>query len=345
MQRNPRPSIVTAAVAIAAIALTAASAHAITYTMTATADGPNPEGLSGQAQHNDWNNPANWSGGVVPSGAVDAVVGANLFAEAWSNSTPAYSGSLTLSTNSTLQLGWTTSQPNSINALGGAGITLNSGSQLRLRMPAPNPIMLPDIMIAGDASIDLSPSTSAHHTTRLVNGVDGIGALTVIGNNNNTLNLDMANPSWSGGFIADAVDGWRVQAEAAGAFGTGDVEINFRPAGDRGVSLQIDAADVIDDMAMLSVNGPRDQRKASKLILNAGDEVVGAFILDGVDLGIGTWDASSGLLDSIGNPLITGNGSITVLANAIPEPATATLGLLALGGLGAMTRRRRRMAA
>ena len=64
---------------------------------------------------------------------------------------------------------------------GGAGVTMNDGSQLRLRLPAPDPILLPAITMAGDASIHLSPSTSAHHRTRtLDDAVTGPGTLTVI---------------------------------------------------------------------------------------------------------------------------------------------------------------------
>jgi len=293
--------MLTVVMMIAAIGLAAGGAQAAT-TITGTAGGPN-------GSHDTWNNAANWDAGI-PSGAIDAVVGTGVTAECWNTATPTYDGPLTLLGNSTLQMGWTTNYPQSLNALGNSGVTMNSGTEIRLRLPFN--LSLPAIAMAGDGRIHVSPSTSAHHRARDFDGaITGPGALTVIGNNNNTVNLNVANPGWSGGFIANADDGWRVEANVSGAFGTGDVTFNARAAGDRGATLQIDADDVIGNAATLSLNGPRDQRKASKLILNANDTVLG-FSLDAASMAPGYYTSASGLVDSIGNPLITGSGTLTV---------------------------------
>ena len=279
-------------------------------TITGNANGPN-------GGHDTWNNPGNWDNGI-PFGPQAAIVAAGVTAEAWNVDTPAYTGSLTLENGATLQMGWTTNYPPSANALGG-DITMNDGSAIRLRLPFT--VDLPAITMAGDGSIHLSPSTSAHHQTRNFNGpISGPGALTVVGNNNNTLHLNVASPDWSGGFVANADDGWRVEANVSGAFGTGDVSFNARAAGDRGATLQIDADDVIGDAATLFLNGPRDQRVASKLILNASDTVLG-FSLDGAPMAPGYYSSTSGLSDSIGNPLITGNGILTVSGIAVTGSA------------------------
>ena len=287
--------------------------------ISGTAAGP-------EGSHDTWNAPANWDTAAVPTGAVDAEVAAGVTAEVWNDLTPSYTGGLTLHTGSTLQLGWTTSRPNSQNALGGSGITMHDGSQLRLRMPDPNPFVLPGIDMQGNASIHLSPSTSAHHRTRDFDGViTGPGTLTLIGNNNNTANLNTANPDWSGGFVADADDSWRVNANVSGAFGTGDVTINGDASPtDRGASLRINAPNVMDDFATLYLNGGYDHREPSKLILNA-DDTIGAFFLDGVNLGVGTFDQASGLVDFLGRDLITGGGTLTVTGitsapSTVPEP-------------------------
>jgi len=264
---------------VVVLAIGAGTALALTTTMTATANGPN-------GSHDDWNNPANWTAGI-PSGAMDAVVSAGLFAEAWNTATPQYDGPLVLENGSTLQMGWTTSYPESRYAMGSSSVTLNSGSALRLRLPAPNPLDLPGLTMAGDASIHLSPSTSAHHRTRrIVDDVTGTGVLTVIGNNNNTLHMDLANPGWSGGFIANSDGGWRVEANASEAFGTGNVTFN------NAATLQIDAAEVIGDAATLSLNGAKDGRKTAKLILNAND-TVGGFWIDGVNQGYGDFSRTT----------------------------------------------------
>ncbi len=316
MRRNRfSKGLALAAMAVATLVLTTAAGTARATIITGTAGGPN-------GSHDTWNNAANWDAGI-PSGAVDAVVGTGVTAEAWNTATPAYTGSLTLENNSTLQMGWTTSYPESLNALGVSGVTMNSGSAIRLRMPAPNPVVLPEITMAGDGSIHLSPSTSAHHRARdFDNPITGPGALTLIGNNNNTANLNVDNPGWSGGFVANADDSWRIEANVTGAFGTGDVTLNGRSGvPSRGASLQIDALDVIDDTATLFLNGGRDHRKAAKLILNF-DETVADFWLDGVQMAAGAYDSSSGLLTSNGDPLISGTGILTVEPPSVggPEP-------------------------
>ena len=332
---NARTSLVVAIVATLATVF-AGTSHATT--ISGNLAGPN-------GSHDTWNNPANWDAGI-PSGAVNAVVDTGVAAEAWNTATPMYSGSLTLMQNSSLQMGWTTNFPESFNAIGGGPVIMHEGSQIRLRLPFH--LYLPEIQLMGDASILLSPSTSAHHRTREFEfEISGPGALTVIGNNNNTAVLKAAS-TFEGGFIADADDSWRVQAVVDGAFGTGDVTFNGRSNGDpaRGASLVIMSTDTIDDYATLFLNGGRDHRLASKLILNA-DETIGAFFLDGVNLGVGTFNAASGLLTSNGDALISGNGTLTVTGitqrpgGAVPEPATAALALL--GSIGLMARRRGRV--
>ena len=316
MRCNRFQAVLTiAAVAVASLVLTATAAGTV---ITGTAGGPN-------GSHDTWNNAANWDAGI-PSGAVNAVVGTGVTAQAWNAATPAYTGSLTLSDGSTLQLGWANPQyPEDLNALGGSGITMNDGSELRLRLAFA--VAFPEIAMAGDAGIHVSPSTSAHHQTRNFDGaVTGPGGLTLIGNNNNTINLNVAN-SFSGGLIADADDGWQLYAKTAGSLGTGDVTINARAAGDQGASLFIDFADAIADTATLNLNGPRSNRVATKLILNA-DETVADFWLDGVQMAPGDYTSSSGLVDILGNPLISGSGTLTVTpagGPSEPEPLAISI--------------------
>lgn len=303
-------NMLTAVVIVAAIGLTTGATDAATTTITGTTGG-----------HDSWNVAGNWDAGV-PSGAIDVEVGAGVTAQVDNALTPTYSGTLTLNTNSTLQLGWTSgNNPGDVNPLLSASqVTMNGGSELRLRNPFT--VTPPPITMAGDGRIHLSPSTSAHHRDRnFDNPITGTGDLTVIGNNNNTLNLNVANSAWSGDFVADADDGWRVEANVSGVFGAGDVTFNARTAGDRGATLQIDAPDVIADTAALFLNGPRDQRKASKLILNASDTIAG-FWVDGAQQPAGTYDSSSGLTDTLGNALITGSGVLTVTGGGGPPPPT-----------------------
>jgi len=294
MRRNRFQVVLAIAVAMAGVVLTTTATGTV---ITGTAGGPN-------GSHDTWNNAANWDAGI-PSGAVNAVVNTGVMAQCWNSATPVYTGSLTLLDNSTLQMGWTTSYPASANALGGSGVTMNNGTEIRLRLPFT--VTLPAITMAGNGQIHLSPSTSAHHKTRNFDGViTGAGNLTVVGNNNNTAHLNAANPTWSGGFIADSNAGWRVEANQSGAFGTGDVTFN------NAATLQIDAADVIGDAATLSLNGAKDSRKTAKLILNAND-IVGGFWIDTVNQGYGDFSAAT-------HPgIIGGTGTLSVPVPSVPD--------------------------
>ena len=302
-----RSRAVLAIVAVTVVAL-AASANAVTTTITLEGGG-----------RDGWNTAANWDNGV-PSGTIDAVVGAGILADVDNASTPIYSGTLTLNNNSTLRCGWTGKHnpEDAIPLTSATTVTMNAGTQIQTRNPFT--VNVPPITMAGDGTFWLSPSTEAHHKTRNFGAISGPGALTMVGNNNSTANLDAAS-TFSGGFIADALSSWRVEANVSGAFGTGDVTFNGQPGvPSRGATLIIDVPDVIADTATLSLNDGRDHREAAKLILNASETVLG-FSLDGVPMAPGSYDSTSGLLTPNGDPVISGSGILTVTGPlGPPEP-------------------------
>ncbi len=289
-----------AVLTVAMLLMAATSANAVVTTHIGTA----------VSNHDSWNDVANWDADI-PTGAIDVVIPAGTRAEVNSAATPTYTGTLTLEDNATLQIGWGTISENK-NALGSAEIAMGDGSNILLRHKLT--LDFAPITLAGDASIHLSPSTSAHHSVRNLDAITGIGALTVTGNNNNTLNLNVASPDWSGGFVANANDGWRVEANVSGAFGAGDVTFNARAAGDRGATLQIDAVDVIADTAALFLNGPKDNRRDAKLIMNA-DDTVSELWIDGAQAFPGTYTGTSG-------DWIHGLGILTVTTGPDDFPPT-----------------------
>jgi len=253
--------------------------------------------------NNSWNQTTNWDSGFVPFGPGGAIIADGNTVKVEDAMTPVYSGSLTLGIGSTLAL-YSTGGAANANALG-ASITMHDGSKIALGS-ANYTVNFPAMNLAGDVTMD-NPSNPSHHTTRNFNGeITGTGNLTFFGNNNITLNLNAASPDWSGDFTANG-GGWRVEANVAEAFGSGNVTINA------GVTLIIDANDVMGDAAILTLNGSKDGRKASKLILN-GDDTISEFWLDEVQLADGEYDSLSGLLDIDGLALISGDGTLTVEA-------------------------------
>jgi hypothetical protein len=300
--------------AAVAMAVFAGSAKGVTTTITAIAGGDD-----------SWNTASNWDAGV-PTGNVDAIVDDGIVAQVNNGATPTYSGSLTLNSNSTLKIN---KDAGSQNALESASIiTMNAGSKIQMNLNANS--TFPAITLAGDASIEAIWGSSDHQTDDL-SAITGAYTLTISGFNNHTFNLNAAN-SFSE-LIANAIDGYRIYAKAAGSLGTGDVTINGVPAHlTKGCTLIIDAADAMADTATLFLNGAKSDRDAAKLILNA-DEIVADFWVDGVQKSAGDYNSSSGLTTPNGAPLISGSGTLSVIPIIPPNASPANLSTVPAGNV------------
>ena len=128
----------------------------------------------------------------------------------------------------------------------------------------------------------------------------------------------------------NGANNWKVVANASSSLGMGDVIIGSN------VNLAINHANAMFEGAELFLNGGRSTKVNGENKLIIGTDInftVAGLFIDGQRVSNGTYDASSGLLDSTGANLISGAGSITV----IPEPSAALL-----GGLGALLLLRRR---
>jgi hypothetical protein len=299
------------------------------------------DGANGSWNKDTWNTATNWNGGggPVPSGTTDVEIAAGKKASVNSglagvSATPFYDGNLTLQTNAALEFGqFPDGALSDNNALGTGTITMNSGTDITFRTPV-NTAYSNDLILLGDALIALGRSTSAHHETRTWNGtISGTGLLTIHSTNNNALFLTNTN-SWSGGLLAGGSESEnkseRIKAQAVGALGTGDVQM------DTGVSLFFDADEVMANAATLTLNGTKSSRDPAFLVLadNTNTSVSG-FVVNGTSMLPGVYDSSSGLLDLSGNNLISGGGTLTVI---IPEPAS--IALVGLGGLAMLARRK-----
>lgn len=169
--------------------------------------------------------------------------------------------------------------------------------------------------MAGDALIAISRSTSAHHKDRTLTGViSGTGKLSVHSTNGQRLTIQNSNPWWSGGIVTGGTlsenKNESLRANAAGAFGTGDVTVND------GVGLLISVANAIADTATLTLNGG-NREQSFKLTLDASDTVAKLFV-DGIQLPAGPYTSASGLVDSAGSALIGGSGTLTVTGGSAP---------------------------
>jgi beta-glucanase (GH16 family) len=272
-------------------------------------------GANGTFSTDTWNNSANWNSGAgsVPENSVNVEIASGK--SPWAvNMTPAYSGNLTLRSNSMLGLGATAAN-NTANALGIGAITMESGSRIIMRYGAAHTFNQ-NIVLTGSAAVQLSESTNGQNLARtFASPVTGAHDFTLLGQNGNIANLNAANGFTSLTAAVSGSNNWKVVANAAGSLGMGDVTIN------NAVNLVIGQADAINPSGALHLNGVRSTKIAgeNKLVLNAG-LTVDEFWLDGIRKDAGTYNSSSGLVDSGGSPLISGTGTLTVTGVTGPGP-------------------------
>jgi hypothetical protein len=293
-------------------------------TWTAVAQTTIFTGTAGAYNNDTWNQlsgglPQYWNNGI-PSGAGpwEVVISTNSkvyatagYLGAGETATPAYTGNLTLQANAYLEIAQSSTDAD-LYTLGTGTITFNLGSRLVFRRDA-NTVHNQNVVLSGDARIDLCASTSAHVRSRTFNGViSGNGNLYVFGESRNTLILTASNPSWSGGLQATntytTTQGSMVTGGGSNCFGTGHVVINDC------VSLKINVANTISDSATLYLNGlpGTDAGTATKkLVLNAND-TVNMLVKDGTTFPAGNYTSS--------RSWIQGSGTLTVLTPSDTTP-------------------------
>jgi hypothetical protein len=279
-------------------------------------------GSTGSWDKDTWNNAANWNAGI-PSASQDAIIAEAEYVSVYQRSdTPAYTGSLTLSSNAMLEVGQS-AVPEDLNVLGGSNIYFNTGSELRLRYNnGSGSTHSQNFVMLGDAKFTLGTSSSAHHDSRTLTGsISGPGKLTAHVSHNNTLYLQGNSPGWSGGIYAggseDESKSSRIEAESANALGTGDIAM------DDGMGLQIDAADAMGDGATLNLTGG-DGSLSHKLVMNADDTID--------SLNVNGYAFPAGTHGMVGTPATVdyewawiGGTSVLTVVNAPAAPAPPTV--------------------
>lgn len=255
--------------------------------------------------NNSWNTGTNWSLGVTPTGEVDVVISNGVTATVYDNSTPSYTGRLTLSEGSTLSIGGNNSQNvlGSFRGLEAEDILLHPGAGIVLAMKANNTFS--PIEFLGDLTLDNSHNDNRQRvrTFSAIRGGTNMLSLRMPGDRGRfTFTGDNAAEGWRGGLrVYDGgLDG--VYANDPGSLGSGDVTI------ENNLSLRIAATNAIGDAAALYLLGngsTRDVFTGEKLLLDA-DETIGALWIDGVQFPAATYDSSRSWL--------SGSGVLTVLA-------------------------------
>lgn len=275
---------------------------ATTPRATTTYRGPNTSGAD------TWNSAANWSNGV-PVGLMDAIVPAGKLVCAWNNSTPTFTGNLTIGTGATVQITWTSGYPQSYNALGTTGATtiaMYEGSLINIRQGGSPSI--PAIQLMGNAWLCMGSSTQPSSSPTFGYGINGAYTLTFQGKGGCNAYLTASNTL--GGLVADSQygSGWNIYANASGSLGAGNVTI--KPVGASGAAtanLIINAADAMADGATLNLNGTN----APLLRMNQSD-TIRRLNVNGLNLAPGTYGSN-------GNPgvdypvsWLAGTGTLTV---------------------------------
>ncbi len=290
-----------------------------THAQTATYNGPNTT-----TNGNTWMTASNWlpSGVGVPAGAVDVVIPAGKTAAAWDDTTPVYSGDLTLETNARLQMGWDDRiRPASFNALGIPGttlITLAEGARIISRSGAS--FEMPEILLTGNAGVTLGTSTQVPSEGVFNYPVNGPYQFSVSTNaNGGGAQFNAPNTFTSmiiQGSSGRGQDMFPFRANVPGALGLGDVTI--LTASDtyvRTPQLQFNAPNVMAITGRLILNGLGPSGNGNNRILMTESATIGGLVVDGVEQAPGVYTNSQ--------PWLAGPGTLTVLliSPLNPDPA------------------------
>ncbi|BCX46294.1 VonWillebr and factor type A [Haloferula helveola] len=309
----------------------------------ATYVGPNSTG--GQ---NTWNTAGNWDIAAVPAGTVGAIVPSGAYVVAWDDATPAYTGDLTMESNSTIQIGWTTNRPNSYNALGTAGqttITMGAGALVKGRTQTN--VTVPEVELLGDATFSAGESTQTPANFTFANPITGAHQFT-LQSNTSTGNHSFGAANTFDGLVVSTIAGrggnaGTVTGSVAGAFGVGDVTLSPVNSTDRRMhKLEFDASGAIAATATLNIFGEGPNGTSNASLRMDADNTVQFLNKEGFAYPAGTYGrvGSPGAPDNEvswieGDAVLTVTGApadVVVNPPAITDPISGITTNLYVGG-------------
>ena len=282
--------------AIAAVLLASTSpAQTTTYTGSNGTNGDN------------WSNPARWSAGV-PSGSTSAIIPASKQTSTDGGTATAYTGDLTMGTNSYLGIGWVNPRHladfNGLGTPGSTTIFMHTGSFIHIRAGNNNGSaaqILPAIQLEGNAGMRLNSSTEPPEDFDFAHGINGPYRFTMYGKGNQDARLTASNSFEE--LVIDSSEGsWDVLANAADSL-NGNVTVkafNGGPAGD----LIVNSSQAFSDETILKLNGTNP---VTLITMNVEDRVFELWINDvqiddGEYTNTETWLSGSGTLIVKGPP-------------------------------------------
>ena len=255
-------------------------------------------GTSGTAGTTDtWNIAGRWNSGI-PTGAISAIIDPSKYVVV-NAVTGTYSGSLSIGTGSTLQIGWTTVDATRYNALGNGNVTMAAGSSLVTRNEGT--MNINTLTLTGESSISGGSSTQRGATMNF-GAISGAYTLSIQNHQGNfttgNTNLNAAN-SFSALILSASGDASStVFAKVAGSLGTGDVTLN---SGKLTFGTAAGALDIMANTGVLRINGGI----ASDRVTMTASDSIGGVTLNGAKQLSGTYTSSETWLG--------GGGALTVL--------------------------------
>jgi autotransporter-associated beta strand protein len=237
-----------------------------------------------------WNVAGNWSGSAIPSGTDNVIIPASKFVTADKNTaptTPTYTGNLSMGAGASLQCGYGQDVLANYNALGTSAstvITMATGSAFVWR--GAFSFTVPAIVMTGPVFMIIGTSNNGSPNPTFSKGITGAYRLTLEGKSGgtttfsstaNTFNELVVQPRTSSGFT--------INANVAGALGTGDVTIRADASGNIGANLVLGAANAMASTATLSLYGPNSTTKLKVTAANS----VKRLVVDGVAQPVGTY--------------------------------------------------------
>jgi len=245
----------------------------------------------GNGRGDQWNLADVWDNGV-PTGNMNATVAEGVRVTCNSDSTPSYTGTLTMKADSYLRLAWTSRDKEIARAVSSAQrIVMEGGSSIVSNLRAQ--IDFPPITLAGDAAVAM-PSTGSHGSKYSFKAIDGSHKFSMTGCHRCL--YDFNEPSSMSEMFVTVIGTNTIHARVPGAFGQGDVSLNLGPTHGQVLNLFLDAPDTIAESATLSLTSISSRFGQGVVQITVADGVtqtVSGLVLDGERVQPGSYTAAS----------------------------------------------------